>query len=48
MDATRYSPGTNGGPGGSGGNGGNATNGSNGGAGGFVQIIVSEADMDLL
>ena len=48
MDATRYSCGTNGGPGGSGGNGGNASSGLGGGNGGFVQIIVSEADMDLL
>lgn len=48
MNATQYSCGTNGGPGGPGGNGGNGTNGGHGGNGGFVQIIVSEADMDLL
>ena len=48
MNATQYSCGTNGGPGGPGGNGGNGTSGGHGGNGGFVQIIVSEADMDLL
>jgi hypothetical protein len=48
MDAGRYHNGTSGGPGGSGGNGGNGTSGSNGGEGGFVQIIVTEAEMDLL
>ena len=48
MDATRHSSGTNGAPGGPGGNGGNSTNGAHGGNGGFVQIIVAEADMDLL
>lgn len=48
MDATRYSSGTSGGPGGPGGNGGNGTSGADGGDGGFVQIIVAEADMDLL
>jgi hypothetical protein len=48
MNATRHSCGTNGGPGGPGGNGGNATSGAIGGNGGFVQIIVTEADMDLL
>eukprot|EP00347_Sterkiella_histriomuscorum_P009341 403341583 len=48
MNATRYTNGTNGGSGGNGGNGGNGTSGAHGGKGGFVQIIVSEADMDLL
>lgn len=48
MNATRHSCGTNGGPGGPGGNGGNALSGAHGGNGGFIQIIVSEADMDLL
>jgi hypothetical protein len=48
MDAARYSCGTKGGPGGSGGNGGNASSGLGCVNEGFVQIIVFEADMDLL
>ena len=47
-DADSMRNGTDGGPGGKGGNGGNGTSGANGGDGGFVQITLSEEDMDLL